>query len=284
MRTAEAVTELSIVIPYFNAASFLERTLQAIKQQVVVNYELIVVDDGSDTKNKNVLMANLYQIDVLLTQENQGQAAARNAGIRKAKGEYILNWDADDYFEPDFSARAIEILNKNPTIKLVTSYALRTADGVSGELIKPAGGSYQNFLFENAALGSAMFRKKDWQETGGYDEAEVVRGYEDWEFYLRLLYPIGQAFIIPEKLFTYYRHAESTTSLILSERRSLAKRKYIYIKNKKIFQEHYTELIDDLFYRLEREERERYKNLDRIEYKLGYRILKPLRKLKRLFK
>ena len=102
MRTAEAVTELSIVIPYFNAASFLERTLQAIKQQVVVNYELIVVDDGSDTKNKNVLMANLYQIDVLLTQENQGQAAARNAGIRKAKGEYILNWDADDYFEPDF--------------------------------------------------------------------------------------------------------------------------------------------------------------------------------------
>ena len=275
------MTELSIVIPYFNAASFLERTLEAIKQQVVVNYELIVVDDGSDTMNKNVLMANQYQIDVLLTQENQGQAAARNAGILKAKGEYILNWDADDYFEPDFSARAIKILNENPTIKLVTSYALRTADGVSGELIKPAGGSYQNFLFENAALGSAMFRKKDWQETGGYDEAEAVRGYEDWEFYLRLLYPNGEAFIIPEQLFTYHRHAESTTSLILRERSSLAKRKYIYTKNKTIYQEHYTELIDDLFYRLEREERERYKNLERKEYILGKKILSPLYSIKK---
>lgn len=276
--------ELSIVVPFFNTGSFLKRTLNAIKQQEAINYELIVVDDGSDTINKHVLMANQNQVDVLLTQENRGQASARNAGIRKAKGEYILNWDADDYFEPGFSARAIKILNENPTIKLVSSYALRTADGVSGELIKPAGGSYQNFLFENAALGSAMFRKKDWQETGGYDEAEAVRGYEDWDFYLRLLYPKGQAFIIPEQLFTYHRHAESTTSLILSERRSLTKRKYIYTKNKTIYQEHYTELLDDLFYRLEREERERYKNLDRIEYKLGYRILKPLRKLKRLFK
>jgi len=276
--------ELSIVIPFFNAGSFLKRTLNAIKQQEAINYELIVVDDGSDTINKNLLMAYQNQVDILLTQENRGQAFARNAGIRKAKGEYILNWDADDYFEPGFSARAIKILNENPTIKLVTSYALRTADGVSGELIKPAGGSYQNFLFENAALGSAMFRKKDWQEVGGYDEANEVRGYEDWDFYLRLLYPKGQAFIIPEQLFTYHRHAESTTSKILSERRSLVKSKYIYIKNKTIYQEHYSELIDDLFYRLEREERERYKNLERIEYKLGYRILKPLRKLKRLFK
>lgn len=276
--------ELSIVVPFYNAGVFLKRTLNTIKKQGPINYELIVVDDGSDSANKDLLMLYYDQIDLLVIQENRGQASARNAGIRKAKGEYILNWDADDYFEPGFSARAIKILKENPTIKLVTSYALRTADGVSSELIKPAGGCYQNFLFENAALGSAMFRKKDWQEIVGYDEANELRGYEDWDFYLRLLFPKGEAFIIPEQLFTYHRHAESTTSKILSERRSLAKRKYIYKKNKNIYQEHYPKLIEDLFYRLEREERERYKNLERIEYKLGYRILKPLRKLKRLFK
>jgi len=276
--------ELSIIVPFFNAGSFLNRTLNAVRQQEDVNYELIVVDDGSDSINKDLLMANRDQVDVLVTQENRGQASARNAGILKAKGDYILNWDADDYFEPDFSARAIKILRENPEVKLVTSYALRTTDGVSGELIKPIGGEYQNFLFENAALGSAMFRKRDWESIGGYDEAEAVRGFEDWDFYLRLLYPKGEAFIIPEQLFTYYRHSESTTSMILNERLSLTKRKYIYKKNEVIYQEHYSELIDDLFCRLEREERERYKNLERKEFKLGSNILKPLRKFKRLFK
>lgn len=282
MRIAEAMTELSIVIPYFNAASFLERTLEAIKQQVVVNYELIVVDDGSDTMNKNVLMANQYQIDVLLTQENQGQASARNAGIRKAKGEYILNWDADDYFEPTFCYKAIQIFEADPEVKIVTCEALRTSNGVTGDYIKPIGGTYKNFLFENSALGSAMFKKADWKQVGGYDEAQKLRGFEDWDFYLRILYPCGRAFVIPEQLFTYTVHSESTTSRIILNDLSLERREYIYLKNQDIYGENYSLLIKDLFNRLFLERKERYKNFKRKEFVLGSAILKPLKLLKRL--
>jgi len=274
---------ISIIITYYNSSKFIKRALYYAHLQKDVEKEIIVVDDGSDVNNKEALVQYDHLIDMLITQKNRGQAAARNVGISKATGEFILIWDVDDYFEAEFSREALKILQKKTNVKLVTSYALRNSDGKEGKLIKPRGGGYQNFLFENAALGSVMFRKIDWEQVEGYDD-QIKVGYEDWDFYLRLLYPKGQAFIIPEQLFTYHRHAESTTSLILRERSSFAKRKYIYTKNKTIYQEHYTELMDDLFYRLEREERERYKNLERIEYKLGYRILKPLRKLKRLFK
>ncbi|RXG29749.1 glycosyltransferase family 2 protein [Leeuwenhoekiella palythoae] len=273
---------ISIVITYFNSSEFINRALYYAHLQKVVEKEIIVVDDGSDNNNKKILSQYADLIDLLITQKNKGQAAARNAGISKATGDFILNWDVDDYFEAEFSSEALKILEEKSNIKLVSSYALRTSNEISGELIKPLGGNYQNFLFENAALGSAMFRKLDWENAGGYDE-KIKVGYEDWDFYLRLLYPKGEAFIIPEQLFTYHRHPESTTSLILRERSALIKRKYIYKKNETIYQQHYPELIDDVFYRLEREEQERYKNLERIEYKIGYYILNPLRKLKKHF-
>lgn len=276
------IPNLSIIVPYFNVGLFFERTMSYIHQQTDVDFEIIVIDDGSNSLNKNILRQLMGQIDLLITQENQGQASARNAGIRKAKGEYILNWDADDYFEPTFCYKAIQIFEADPEVKIVTCEALRTNNGVTGDYIKPVGGTYKNFLFENSALGSAMFKKADWKQVGGYDEAQKLRGFEDWDFYLRILYPCGRAFVIPEQLFTYTVHSESTTSRIILNDLSLERRKYIYLKNQDIYGENYNLLIKDLFNRLFLERKERYKNFKRKEFVLGSAILKPLKLLKRL--
>ena len=275
---------VSIIIPYYNASAFIERTIDYAKSQEQVDAEIILVNDGSDNFNSQVLQKYVDKIDLLITQENKGQAAARNAGIKHAKGEYILNWDSDDFFEPSFCRKAIQVFETDPDIKLVACEALRTADGLNGKLIRPHGGDYTNFLFENAALGSAMFKRKDWEAVGGYDEAQELRGFEDWDFYLRLLHPTGRAAVMPERLFTYVRHAESSTSKIINEQSGLSKRKYIYLKNELIYGQHYKRVVEDVFQRLENERKERYKNLKRIDYILGYKMLKPLRLIKSLLK
>lgn len=274
--------QLSIIIPYYNASTFIERTLDYAKEQEQLDAEIILVNDGSDNFNSQVLQKYVDKIDLIITQENKGQAAARNAGIQQAKGTYILNWDADDFFEPTFSRKAIEVFETDTEVKLVTCEAFRTSDGVTGDHIKPRGGDYKNFLFENAALGSAMFKKSDWKRVGGYDEAQELRGFEDWDFYLRLLHSTGRAAVIPECLFTYVRHAQSTTSQI--QHLKIDKRRYIYLKNDHIYKQEYHSLIDDVFNRVSWQQREAAKNLERIEYKIGLAILKPLRLIKKFFR
>mgnify|MGYP000442180534 FL=1 len=62
---------------------------------------------------KKVLKNLETKIDNLITQKNSGAGAARNTGIKEANGDFILVWDADDYFEPEFAIKAIEIFKKN---------------------------------------------------------------------------------------------------------------------------------------------------------------------------
>tara|TARA_R110002012_G_scaffold280626_1_gene469231 strand:+ start:6808 stop:7644 length:837 start_codon:yes stop_codon:yes gene_type:complete len=274
--------ELSIVIPYFNSGSFIERTLKFARQQINVDFEIIVVDDGSDKRNKEILSNYLDQIDLLLTQENKGQGAARNTGIAKAKGEFILNWDADDYFESDFCKKAIQVIKNDNNIKLVTSIGSRTDGKKYSESLIPAGGTLNDFLFDNQAFGSALFRKSDWRTVDGYDEAQELRGFEDWEFYIRLLKEGGIAYVLHECLFTYFRHSESTTSKIKDTRYN--KRLYIYKKHQELYKSNFSSLMEDTFKRLEGERKSRSKIIGAIDYRVGRFILKPIRLIKRVLR
>jgi len=272
---------VSIIIAYYNSSEFIQKALEFAEKQRGISKEIIVVDDGSDDYHKRELKRHSNRIDLLLTQENRGQGSARNLAIVNAKGKYILNWDSDDYFEPEFSEIALEKFTIDPKVKIVTCHALRTSDCINGEIVKPLGGNYKNFLFDNAALGSAMFKREDWERVHGYDESQSIRGFEDWDFYLRVLYPAGLAVVIPKLLFTYYRHQNSTTIKISNFR--MDRRQYIYTKNSEIYKNHYAELMGDIFRRLKKEEFEKNKNKQRLEYRLGDLLLKPLRILKRLF-
>lgn len=271
---------VSIIVPCYNDWQYVEQAVNSALNQTYPHKEVIVVDDGSDAKTKAVLKKIEHKITKLITQENQGQSTARNVGIDSAKGEYILVLDSDDFFEPTFCVKAIQVIAENPEVKIVSCYSILFYEDGSSCIFETLGGRLESFLFKNYALGSALFKKDDWSSCGGYDEMMKL-GYEDWEFYIRLLKGGGIAEIIKESLYTYRQRNGTTTDKAQSNKYELYR--YIFVKHSDLYKKNFEHFIDFLLYKINREEKEKIKNTQRLEFRIGKAILKPLRWFKSLF-
>ena len=271
--------KISIVISCYNDNN-VEVAINSALKQTYSNREIIVVDDGSNEEIKLLLKKLEPKIDLLITQFNQGQSVARNKGIEKATGDIILSLDSDDYFEPQFCEKALEIFNDNQDVKIVTCRARRFNSEGDIDIFTPLGGTLKNFLFSNSALGSAMYRKSDWEICGGYEQNLPILGFEDWEFYIRLLKNGGYTHVIPEVLFHYQVRQNSTTDRI----RDLKHKKFqeIILKHRDLYKENFEAMVKDLFIRIHREQKEKNKILSQLDFRLGKKILNPVRKIKKL--
>lgn len=272
---------VSIIIPCYNDAQYIEQSVNSALNQTYKHIEVIVVDDGSNSETKAVLKTLEPKITKLITQENKGQSTARNVGISQAQGDYILVLDSDDFFEPTFCEKAIDAFESNLHCKIVTCWANLIYENGTVELYKPNGGDLNTFLINNCALGSVLFKKEDWKFCHGYDE-QMRKGFEDWEFYIRLLMHGGSAQVIFEPLFNYRRKLVSTTSKANKIKYELLK--HIYFKHDILYKENFQLLISHLLNSIEHEEKEKIKNTQRLEYRLGSFILKPFRFIKTLFR
>jgi glycosyltransferase involved in cell wall biosynthesis len=203
--------KVSVVIPCFNDGKFLEEAVTSVLEIGRDDVDLIVVDDGStDEGTIRELDKLLAQGIEVIRQENNGPAAARNTAIRASQGEYILPLDADDHLRSGWIDRAITILNSDPQVGVVygdaqcfgtrTNY-WRVGPFDAGKLLK------WNFIH-----ASALYRRSVWEQNSGYDEI-ILRGLEDWDFWLGAMEHGWQFAYIPE-VFFYYRRAEQ--SLITS--------------------------------------------------------------------
>lgn len=273
------VDSVSVIIPCYNDHEFIEQAVNSAIAQTWANKEIIVIDDGSDNKTKEVLKKIEPAVDLLITQKNSGPSAARNRGIEKASGDYILVLDADDYFEPEFCEKAIRKFKSELQVKMVTSYGQRFKEKPFGQTIIPVGGELKSFLVRNASLGT-MFRKQDWLKVRGYDE-NMKLGLEDWEFYIRLHENGGRTFVIPEILFYYRYKKNSRTQKANFHKHDLLR--YIYKKHQDLYKEHFELFIDDIITKLKREEQQQIKLKNQIEFELGDKLLKPLRLIKYWF-
>lgn len=270
---------VSIVIACYNDADNIEKAVMSALNQAYSNKEVIVVDDGSNAETKAVLKKLETKITKLITQENQGQSIARNNGIRAAKGDYILNHDSDDFFESSFCEKAVKKFQEDDEIAIVTCQANRFNEAGLIDVFTPVGGALNNFLFSNSALGSSMFKTKDWELSGGYEQKLPILGFEDWEFYIRILKFGGYAYVINEVLFNYQVRVNSTTDRIRNLK--LDKFRHIIMKHESLYKDNFENLIDNLFGRIQKEELEKIKNTKRIEFRLGNLLLNPLRKIKK---
>jgi glycosyltransferase involved in cell wall biosynthesis len=272
---------VSIIIPCYNDAQYIEQSVHSALNQNYPFKEIIIVDDGSNDETKEVLKKIEHKITKLITQGNKGQSTARNVGIREAKGKYILVLDSDDFFEPTFCEKAITIFKEDETIKIVSCQANLLYGHEKKESFIPTGGSISNFLFANDALGTSMFKKEDWQNCGGYDE-NMRNGFEDWEFFIRLLKKGGEVKVIPELLYTYRKRNDSTTSIANSKKYELLR--YIFNKNKDLYIENFEQYTDHLLKLIQKEEIDKKKKMNSIDYKIGRSLLKPFRVLKKICK
>lgn len=276
----DVLPKVSIVIACYNDPN-VGKAIESASTQTYINKEIIVVDDGSNEETKHIIKEISDKIDILITQENQGQSIARNNGIKRSGGKYILNLDSDDYFEKSFCEKAVKILEEGEEIKIVTCKARRFNAKGEIDIFTPRGGSKHDFLFSNSALGSAMFRKSDWETVGGYEEKLPILGLEDWELYIQLLKEGGYAYVIPEVLFNYQIRKNSITARIKHEKSD--KFREIVLKHKDIYINHYELLVNNLFDRIRIEEKKQADLVKKKDFRLGRAFLKPVRMLKSFF-
>lgn len=268
---------VSIIVPCYNDWQYIEQAVNSALNQTYSNVEVIVVDDGSDLRTKKVLKNIEDKITKLITQDNQGQSVARNVGIRESKGEYILVLDSDDYFEVTFVEKAINFFLKNNDVKIVSCFATLIFEKEPSIIYKPLGGSIKSFLCSNNALGSALFKKVDWEISGGYDQS-MRDGFEDWEFYIRLLHTEGSAHILQEPLYNYRKRKNTTT-----QRANAVKYKLLfslYHKHNELYKQYLDDYVSFLLSKIETEEQEKIKNTQRLEFKIGKLILSPFKWIK----
>lgn len=251
---------VSIIIPCYNDAKYIEQAVASALNQTYPNIEVIVVDDGSNLETKAILQILEPKITKLITQENQGQSTARNRGIIEAKGEYVLVLDSDDYFEPTFCQKALTIFLERSDVKVVTCQAYLMHEDGSVKKYIPKGGNIKSFIYTNAALGSTMFKKNDWRSVNGYDE-NMRKGFEDWEFYIRILKNEGCVYVISERLFTYRKRSDSTTSIANKVKYELLF--YIFTKHRDLYVEDFENFVRYLLGRIEIEERDKLKYFEK---------------------
>ncbi len=275
--------KVSIIVPCYNQAQYLNESLQSVLEQTYTNWECIIVNDGSpdDTEivvkqwcDKDSRFSYLYK-------KNGGLSSARNYGIQNAQGEYILTLDSDDKYELTFIEKALAIIIRNDKIGVVSSWGIRFMEDKQFGVFKPTGKSLKDFLFYNAAIGTSLFRKECWENVGGYDE-NMRTGYEDWEFYLRVCQLGWNVHIIEEILFFYRHHQVSMRTLALNYHDKDIKI-YIYLKHKELYKKYYDDMIANFLSSIEFEKNENLKIRSLINYRLGAVLLKPFRIIKSFF-
>lgn len=275
--------KVSIIVPCYNQAQYLDEALQSIYNQTYTDWECFIVNDGSLDHTEEIAQKWAAKAPrfIYVPKENGGVSSARNLGIERASGEFILPLDADDKFEATFIEKALAILLHNPEVGIVSSWGMFFTKDKNLQVYKSNAQSTSDLLFANGVnMGFSLFRKESWEKAGKYD-GDVKNGYEDWEFLLRVSALGWKIHIIEEVLFFYRQHQVSRRREM--NQREMESKKYIYLRNKDIYFTHYEELIDRFLWVADLEKTEINKFRNTIDYKLGHAILKPLRAVKWFF-
>jgi glycosyltransferase involved in cell wall biosynthesis len=269
---------VSIIVPCYNHAQFLDEALQSVLNQTYSHWECIIVNDGSPDNTKEVAELwckkdNRFQY---LEKQNGGLSSARNAGISKSKGEYILPLDADDILHESFLSNLVPELNQDSALAIVSCYSkffFKQKDNIIHEL-KPVGTTYHALLFENSLIATSLYRKKCWEEVGGYDE-NMKNGFEDWEFWVAIT-KSGWTYKVVEEFLFYYRKQKQSMLIDTLENHRVSNMAYVFKKHKDIYLKHHDNTIDYLLYLLKNKEESASKLKKSSTFKIAKLLSKPL--------
>jgi glycosyltransferase involved in cell wall biosynthesis len=201
---------VSIITPYYNAGPVFLETVRCVERMSYPHWEWIIVDDGSTSAES---VAQLEEVAAaerriqVITQENRGPSVARNRAVAAARGQYLLQLDADDMVEPTFVEKSLWVMEIQRQFAACSAY--NVTFGVRPLLWDHGFGAYgKNLTHENFVTSQAMIRRDAFLEAGGYDES-IMKGHEDWDFWLNLAEAGLWGYTIPEYL-TWYRTSEGS--------------------------------------------------------------------------
>jgi glycosyltransferase involved in cell wall biosynthesis len=223
---------ISVVIPFYNGASFIERALRSVKNQTYPAREVIVVDDGSKPSESEACAKITKEFGYqYLWKENGGQGSARNFGVEHSTGDYICMLDQDDFYLPSHNSILASAVDDDPLFGFV--YADLYQGDVDGNTVRtfiikgqphhPKTHLVECLKQDMFILPSAsLIRKNAFLEVGGFDSR--LTGYEDDDLFLRIFRKGYTNKYLDTAVTVWCQHGGSTSYSV-----KMARSRYIYL-------------------------------------------------------
>lgn len=214
---------ISVIIPVYNVAAYLDRCLHSVMAQTYIDWECVLVDDGS--KDQSGLICDQWQKEDprfrVIHQQNQGASIARQVGISDAKSKYLSFIDADDIIEPDYLEKLYDALADNE-VDIAACDFIKHYEGVVVEIDR----SSTTRMLEYEELHHRFFSYDFWGYPGKIYKREVFDGVyfpkatinEDYVVMAQLFYKCKRMAYVPISLYHYMMHEGSLSNQQISTR------------------------------------------------------------------
>ncbi len=221
---------VSVVMPAYNAQAFIEEAIASVAAQTVTDWELIVVDDGSQDQTCQIveeLAKKDPRIRLSVNEKNMGAAGTRNRGMDLSRGEYIALLDSDDYWYPQFLEKLLTCARSTQADIVYCSYALVDEEGkkVCNDFIVPEQTDFHSSMIRNVISCSTSLLAKSITKNHRFP---VGIYHEDIALWFSLLRDGAVARGVPEVLAAYRQRENSKTANKLT---SACRRWTIYRKH-----------------------------------------------------
>ena len=211
--------DVSIIITSFNYDKFIEESIKScLNQETDCEFEIIVVDDGSDDNTKSILskysdLCNIFCI------ENSGVEAASNIGIKNAKSNYFIRLDADDSIKKNLVETLFNHIEKNQSAFAYSNYdCIDEAGHIINSIFLPKYSEDEIFNRGDFLASGTIVNKDIFYKIGGYNEQHKNCGLENYELILKFIYKGFKGSFIEDNLFNYRIHS---SNMSLNRRTSL---------------------------------------------------------------
>ncbi|SDR24179.1 Glycosyltransferase involved in cell wall bisynthesis [Paraburkholderia fungorum] len=206
---------VSIIIPAYNAARYVEEAVRAMLVQSWSDFELLILDDGSTDDTWHIVQKLAQEdgrIRAVRNESNCGIVAALNRGMSLAAGRYIARMDADDYSPPHRLARQVAYFEAHEDVVVVGSNARYFGDKTGAlKLPQSASAVRTRLLFDNPIVHSSVLMRKTWLiERGIRYRAKAVHS-EDYDLWVQVVEAGGKIINLPDELLHYRVHSMSIT-------------------------------------------------------------------------
>ena len=188
MPAGAAKPSISVIVPVYNAAGCLHRSLRSVLRQTLPDFELIAVDDCSTDGSADILReyrALDDRVRVFSTAQNGGPGAARNVGLGAARGRYVAFLDSDDFWMKNKLERQVRSFDDDDVIVSCTSTVVLNSEGSVLGLItgRPKVKLKDMMIANRVPMSSAMFRKA----LNGAERMPTLRSRQDYAYWIALL-------------------------------------------------------------------------------------------------
>lgn len=240
---AEKKLKFSVVIPYYNMGAYVDDAIASVDAQTLGDTEILIVNDGSkeqDSLDKlKQIRADRPDINVI-DQQNKKLPGARNTGIKNAKADFVACLDADDTWDPAYLETMYGYYQGDKEGKVAIATSSVQFFGERDDIWHVPDFDLPLMFITNPLQSSTSFRRSVWEEVGGYDET-MHNGYEDWDFWMRIV-SAGYRWKSTDQTLINYR-SRGDSMIVDSDKQRYEHYEYLLSKNTDFIAKHVAEIL-----------------------------------------